>query len=421
MRILVVGSGGREHALASAAARSDAVSRVFALPGREGFRNVADVLGGGAPTIDSILAAARSVRADLTIVGPETPLVEGVADLFRSEGVPLFGPVAAAARLEGSKHFAKEVLEASGVPTARSVIVRRRGEIDDALRRIDLPAAVKADGLAAGKGVVIAREESAAREAVDRFLGDDRYDEKGVVVFEECLEGEELSLFALVSGRKYALFPTARDYKRIGDGGKGPNTGGMGAVTPVDRFGAPEAERIGETLFPPLLEELERRGILYEGILYAGIMLTAGGPMVLEFNCRFGDPEAQALLPHLAADAIPRFREVARGEWTDGPFEAAEGVSVCVVLAAHGYPGKPRTGDVIEGIDEAVGEGAVVFHAGTERAPGRWVTAGGRVLNVVAGGSNVAEARRNAYRAAGRIRFDGVRMRGDIGVAGVRG
>jgi len=422
MRILIVGSGGREHAIARAFAGADGVEKVFAFPGREGFEGDAVQVAGEGLSPEAILGAAREIQVDLTVIGPEVPLVEGVADLFECEKMPVFGPVRGAARLEGSKEFSKVVLTEAGIPTARYVSIRKMDDLEGAIRAIGLPAAIKADGLAAGKGVVLVREAGEAREAARRFLLEGELGDAGrTVVFEELLEGEELSLFAIVSGERYALFPTARDYKRIGEGGTGPNTGGMGAIVPVPGYGAAAAASLAEMVFPPLLAELCRRGVEYRGILYAGLMLTADGPKVLEFNCRLGDPEAQALLPHIDEDLHLRMAAVAGGGWIDGPVRMKEGASVCVVLASKGYPGKGVHGDVITGIDEAGADGVVLFHAGTCRQENEWVTAGGRVLNVVASGRDLEEARARAYEGAKKIRFAGAQIRPDIGLPGVRG
>ncbi len=428
MRILVVGSGGREHALVWSLARSKEVEKVFALPGRAGFRDAADLVECADLSPDRIVEAAQAHQVDLAVIGPEVPLTEGVADRLAAEGIPVFGPVQEAARLEGSKEFAKIVLTSAGIPTARYQTLNHVADLDGAIQSIGLPAAIKADGLAAGKGVVIARSEEEAREAVERFLVRGELGVAGsTVLYEELLEGEELSLFAIVSGDRYALFPTARDYKRIGDGGRGPNTGGMGAVVPVPGFGTAVAEDLGENIFPPLLAELKRRGIDYRGILYAGLMLTREGPKVLEFNVRLGDPEAQALLPHLDEDLLPRLAAVARGEWIEGPIAVKEGASVCLVLASRGYPEGAERGIPIDGLN-GLAEGGdqsnhhvVVFHAGTGRQEDQWTTAGGRVLNVVASGVDVEDARKKAYGAAESIRFAGSQIRSDIGVPGVRG
>jgi phosphoribosylamine--glycine ligase len=421
MRVLVVGSGGREHALLAALSRSAAGPELLALPGREGFGPVARVLGGGASPSE-ILAAAGRERADLTVIGPEAPLVGGVVDLFERAGLAAFGPPAAAARIEGSKLFAKEVLSAAGAPTGRFVPVRSLAEASAALDRLGAPVAVKADGLAAGKGVVLARTRREALGAARLFLEEKTLGPAGEsLLFEEFLEGEELSVLALVQGDAFVLFPASRDYKRIGDGGTGPNTGGMGAISPVPGVGADLLERIGRTVFRPVLQSMAARGNPYRGILYAGIVLTREGPKVLEFNCRLGDPETQAVLALVEDDLLERIDAVARGGWIGGALRTAPGAAACVVLAAAGYPEGARAGDPIEGLDEAPLPGTVLLHAGTARKEGLWVTAGGRVLSVVARGATLDEALSLAYRQAERVRFAGKQWRRDIGKAGVQG
>ncbi len=421
MKVLVVGSGGREHALVRRLSRSPG-AEVYAYPGRAGFKDDCTVLGGDDISPKAILNTASRLHADLTLIGPEGPLVLGAADLLREQGMPVFGPSQAAAALEGSKHFTKVILTEAGVPTADYRSVRTMEEFESALISIGLPAAIKADGLAAGKGVVLVRNEGEARSCATRFLVDRELGAAGRhLIYEEYLEGEELSLFAIVSGENYALFPAARDYKRIGDGGTGPNTGGMGAIVPVPGISGGTIESYGRLVFPPVLAELSRRDIPYRGILYAGLMLTDNGPKVLEFNCRLGDPEAQALLPLVNEDLLSRMYEAATGGWIEGPVSVKRGASVCLVLAAEGYPSAPVKGETLPGLDLVPAEGVDVFHAGTARAGENWIAAGGRVLNVAAGGEDIEDARARAYEAAGRYRFPGSQIRKDIGMPGVRG
>jgi phosphoribosylamine---glycine ligase len=350
------------------------------------------------------------------VVGPEAPLVAGVADAVRAAGIPVLGPGAAAARLEGSKAFAKEVMAAAGVPTARAVTVTGVAEGMEAVRRLGLPVAVKADGLAAGKGVVVARSEAEAREALEACLERGAFGDAGrVVVVEEGMSGAEVSLLAICDGRRVARFPAARDYKPVGDGNTGPNTGGMGSVSPVPDVPDDLADRLVDEVHRPVVAEMARRGAPFAGVLYAGVMMTPGGPRVLEFNVRFGDPETQALLPRLDEDAVDLMLAAARGDLEDRPVRVRPGASVAVVLAAAGYPAAPRGGDVITGLEEAAAMGAEVYHAGTARdAEGRLVTSGGRVLAVQAHGADIEEARRNAYRAADAVRFAGAHRRSDI-------
>ncbi|NNE10106.1 MAG: phosphoribosylamine--glycine ligase, partial [Gemmatimonadetes bacterium] len=395
---------------------------VFSAPGRAGYLAEAEPVPLASLSPADILHTARDLSADLTVIGPEQPLVSGAADLLRREAMAVFGPGANAAMLEGSKEFAKQAMLEAGVPTGDFRSIRDRNDLDRALAEIGLPAAMKADGLAAGKGVVIVRHGREADEVFRSFVVDGSLGDAGrTLLLEEFLEGEELSLFALVDGDRYALFPTARDYKRIGDGGAGANTGGMGAIVPVPDWTEGRAAELGEVVFPPLLRELRRRGIRYQGILYAGLILTESGPRVLEFNCRFGDPETQALLPLVAEDLAERMLAMSRGEWIDGPIAMTGECATCLVLAAPGYPESAESGGVIEGLDAPKNPGIHVFHAGTEKRGDDWVVAGGRVLNVVATAEDGARARAAAYEAASKIRFPGVQLRTDIGLPGVRG
>ncbi|MEX0673550.1 MAG: phosphoribosylamine--glycine ligase [Gaiellaceae bacterium] len=394
MIVLLVGSGGREHALAWSLAQSPSVNSLHAAPGNPGIARLGTCHPVRAEDAEGLLTLAHGLGADLVVIGPEAPLVAGVGDTLRRAGLAVFGPSAAAARIEGSKSFAKEILEAAGVPTAATLAVARP------------PCVVKADGLAAGKGVFVCRtqeELDAALRAV-AALG-------GGVVIEGLLEGEEISVFALCDGRNALPLPAAQDYKRIGDGDTGPNTGGMGSYSPVP--GAPDAEEIVEIVHRPVLEELARRGSPFLGCLYAGLMLTEDGRRVLEFNCRFGDPETQSLLPRLEGDLAAVLAAAAAGELA-GELGVAEGAAVTVVLAAGGYPERGDSGSPIEGIDAAEADGALVFHAGTALRDGRLVTNGGRILGVTGRGATVALARQQAYRAVGRISFAGMRYRSDI-------
>ncbi|RPJ43743.1 MAG: phosphoribosylamine--glycine ligase [Candidatus Latescibacterota bacterium] len=422
MRVLVVGSGGREHALIELFSRSPFASEVLAVPGRDGFHPAArSVRGEGSEPAD-ILAVAEREDAALTVVGPEAPLVAGIVDLFESRSRSIFGPSAKAARLEGSKVFAKEVLESSGVPTARCRVARSLEEARRAIGELGPAVAVKADGLAAGKGVVLARSEAEAEEAARLFLEERSLGRAGeALLIEEFLVGEELSILALARGVDFELFPASRDYKRIGDGGTGPNTGGMGAISPVPGVDGALLDRIRGAIFQPVLRTMAASGAPYRGILYAGVLLTHEGPKVLEFNCRFGDPETQAVLPLVDEDLLPRFEAVARGGWIPGPIRTAAGAAACVVLAAPGYPERSAAGIPIEGLEEPPLPGASRLHAGTARRDGRWVTAGGRVLNIVARGETLPEALDLAYREADRVRFKGKQCRRDIGKPGVQG
>ncbi|MGD9695553.1 MAG: phosphoribosylamine--glycine ligase [Thermoleophilia bacterium] len=414
--VLVVGGGGREHALVRAIARSPERPRIVCAPGNAGIARDAEVVAVRGDDLAAVRDLALARAADLVVVGPEAPLVAGLCDALRAAGVRTFGPSAAAARLEGSKAFAKEVMAAAGVPTARAVTVT---DLDAGLAAVDelgLPVAVKADGLAAGKGVVVARTRAEAEEALRACLVDAAFGDAGrIVVVEEGMTGPEVSLLAISDGRAVARFPAARDYKPIGEGNTGPNTGGMGSVSPVPDIPDALADELLDRVHRPVIAEMARRGAPFSGVLYAGLMMTPAGPRVLEFNTRFGDPETQALLPRLEEDALTLLTAAADGELDDRPVRVNDGAAVAVVLAAAGYPGAPRGGDVITGLDEAEAAGADVYHAGTAPGPdGTIVTAGGRVLAVSARGAGVADARARAYAAAEHVRFDGRQMRGDI-------
>ena len=419
-RVLIVGSGGREHALARALQRSPQAPELIATPGSPGLaRDGVEGLGIGVGDLNGIVAAAVSRRVDLVVVGPEAPLVGGLVDMLGSAGVRAFGPSAAAAHIEGSKAFAKELMRDAGVPTASHMMLRSREEALAQIPCASYPAVLKADVLAAGKGVIIAQSEGEAREAVDVFFGERRFGQT-TVVLEEFLDGEEVSLFALCDGIHAIPMTPAQDYKRIFDGDEGPNTGGMGSYSPVPGFSDDDAREIARTVHQPICDELRRRGSPFHGVLYAGLMLTSGGPKVLEFNARFGDPETQAILPRLRSDVLELLDHSARPSGLDGAaIEWSDDWAVTVVLASRGYPESSSSGDAITGIEEAEAAGAEVTHAGTAERDGSIVTAGGRVLNVTALGPTPAEARDGAYRAARMIQFDGMQLRTDIAARAV--
>jgi phosphoribosylamine---glycine ligase len=421
VRVAVVGGGGREHALAAALASSPGVERVFAVPGNAGTRAVAANVGGLDPLDGAALAAwAQAERVDLVVVGPEAPLVAGVAERLAAAGLLVFGPTAQAARIEGSKAFAKEVMAAAGVPTARAEVFSDPGTAAKALDDFGPPWVVKADGLAAGKGVTVTDDPAAARAAVEAALVDRVHGQAGAqILLEEHLSGPEASLFAVSDGRAVLPLAPARDYKRVGDGDRGPNTGGMGAYSPLADLPGAEVDRIRATVLEPVVAELARRGTPYRGLLYAGLVLTADGPKVLEFNCRFGDPETQALLPRLAGDLAGLLAAAAAGDLGGARVDWDPRPCVTVVLASGGYPGPYRTGLRIGGLDAAAASGARLYHAGTALGPdGQVVTAGGRVLAVSALGEDLPAARALAYRAAAEVHFDGVHYRRDVAETG---
>ncbi len=416
MRVLVVGSGGREHALAAAIAASPRCTELHAAPGNPGIAQVATCHPLKADDVEGLVALARDLAVDLVVVGPEAPLVLGLADELRHVGIAAFGPSAAAAQVEGSKAFAKELLAAAGVDTAAARVADDLNAARDAIAELGGRVVVKADGLAAGKGVIVCDDAESAEAAAAELLGGALGGAGATLVIEERMEGPELSVLALCDGETAVALPSARDYKRIGEGGTGPNTGGMGAISPAPGVSDEEAERIVELVHRPILRELLRRGIRFSGCLYAGLMLTATGPRVLEFNVRFGDPETEAVLPRLAEDLLPRLAQCAAGELDPAPIATLPGSAVAVVLASRGYPASSESGVPIDGLDElAAVRDAAVFHAGTAIAGGRIVTAGGRVLAVVARGADADAAIRSAYAAADRIGFDGLQRRSDIG------
>jgi phosphoribosylamine---glycine ligase len=421
-KVLVVGSGGREHALVRALLRSPQSPEVVAAPGNAGIaRDKVACFDVAADDVSGLVALAHEQRVELVVVGPEAPLVKGLVDACFDAGIKAFGPSAAAARIEGSKAFAKEVMKAAGVPTASYLVLHDRKEALEHLSCASYPLVLKADALAAGKGVVICPTEADARTAVDEFFTQQRFG-KTTVVAEEFLEGQELSLLALCDGERAVPMTPAQDYKRIFDRDEGPNTGGMGSYSPVPGFDAAHAKALATTVHQPVVDELRRRGTPFHGVLYAGLMMTTAGPKVLEFNARFGDPETQAILPRMRSDLLEALeRSVTPGGLEGFEFDWKKMWAVTVVLASRGYPESASKGDVITGLRAIDSLDTEVLHAGTALRGDDLVTAGGRVLNVTGLGETVSDARRRAYAAAEKIRFDGKQMRTDIALRAVEG
>ena len=416
MNVLVVGGGGREHALCWKLAQSPRLTRLVAAPGNPGIARDAACVAVSVDDHDGLVRLAERERADLIVVGPEVPLVAGLADRLRDKGFAVFGPGAAAAALEGSKAFAKDLMTRAGIPTARYATVSDPARARAFCRELGAPVVVKADGLAAGKGAIVCATLAEADAAIARCMERREFGAAGAtVVIEEFLRGEEVSFFAVSNGTACVAIGAAQDHKTVLDGDRGPNTGGMGAFTPVASLDTATHARIMRTIVEPTFAAIARAGVPYRGVLFVGLMLTADGPKVIEYNVRFGDPECQAILAATPDDVLPLLDAAARGG-TLPSVTASSRASVCVVLASGGYPDRYTTGLPIEGIAEAERTpGVVVFHAGTASRNGNLVTAGGRVLGVTATAPGVPQAIDAAYAAAARIRFDGVHYRRDIG------
>jgi phosphoribosylamine--glycine ligase len=416
MRVLVIGGGGREHALVWKLRQSPRVTEIFCAPGNGGISDDARCFPVEQKSVDSMLQLANQLHPDLTIIGPELPLQLGVVDEFTRRGWPVFGPTKAAAQLETSKSFAKEFMQRYRIPTAHYAICTSSAEVKDALSRFSTPVVVKADGLAAGKGVVMCKNKDEATAAAAEMLSGKMVGEAGArVVIEECLQGDEISFLVLSDGERVAALVAAQDHKRVGDGDTGPNTGGMGAYS----FPALLDEQMTQWLLhhvaQPVVDGMKAEGAEYKGILYCGLMMTARGPMVLEFNCRFGDPETQPILMRMDSDLLDAIEASIEGRVSDGDFRWSQDASICVVMASGGYPGTIEVGKRISGLDEAgMVEGVKVFHAGTSTRDGGYYTSGGRVLGVTARATDLKAAVDRAYEAAAKIKFDGAHYRKDI-------
>jgi len=416
MKVLVIGSGGREHALVWKLRQSPRVDKVYCAPGNGGICEEAECVQAEVKSLDSLVAAANQVKPDLTVVGPELPLTLGVVDEFTRRGWPVFGPTKAAAQLEASKSFAKEFLQRHRIPTAHYAICNSSDEVRSALPHFHAPIVVKADGLAAGKGVVMAKSKDEAAASAAEMLSGKMLGEAGSrVVLEECLQGEELSFLVLSDGERVAPLVAAQDHKRVGDGDSGPNTGGMGAYSTASIVDDKMRDWLVAHIARPVVAGMKEEGREYRGILYCGLMMTARGPMVLEFNCRFGDPETQPILMRLESDLVEALEASIDGRVSEGDFKWSSDAAVCVVLASGGYPGSYETGKKIMGLEQASQmAGVKVFHAGTTRRDGAFYTSGGRVLGVSARGTDLETAVSRAYAAVGTIGFDAMHYRKDI-------
>ncbi|CAL9513085.1 phosphoribosylamine--glycine ligase [Streptomyces sp. Tu 3180] len=420
MKVLVIGSGAREHALCRSLSLDPDVTALHCAPGNAGIAEVAELHQVDALDGAAVSALATRLGADLVVVGPEAPLVAGVADAVRDAGIAVFGPSKEAARLEGSKAFAKDVMAGAGVPTARSYVCTTPEEVDAALDAFGAPYVVKDDGLAAGKGVVVTGDVEAARAHAGACMGTSPAPsgQRGSVVVEEYLDGPEVSLFAITDGETVLPLQPAQDFKRALDGDEGPNTGGMGAYSPLPWADPKLVDEVVQTVLQPTVDEMRRRGTPFSGLLYAGLAITSRGVRVIEFNARFGDPETQVVLARLKTPLAGVLMAAATGNLAHlEPLRWSDEAAVTVVVASHNYPGTPRTGDPITGLDEIAAEDAphaYVLHAGTRREGDAVVSAGGRVLSVTATGEDLAEARDRAYRSVARIRLDGSQHRTDI-------
>lgn len=417
MKVLVVGGGGREHTLCWKLAQGSAVEKVYCAPGNAGIEGVAECVPIAADEVGKLRDFAKAQSIDLTVVGPELPLTLGISDAFRADGLKVFGPVAAAAQLEGSKVFAKEFMKEMGIPSAG---FESFGSLDAALAHLDkipYPTVVKADGLAAGKGVLVAKSKAEAADFLRQVMADKVFGEAGGrVIIEDCLDGEETSILALTDGKDMVVLTPSQDHKRAYDNDEGPNTGGMGAYSPVSIVTPEMVGVIRDRVLQPVVDGMNKRGTPFVGVIYAGMMLSGKGPQVLEFNVRFGDPETQVVVPLIEGDLAEMCLSAAEGRLSEAKWQPASRAAMCVVMAAGGYPGGYEKGKPISGIESAEAlEDVIVFHAGTKKQDGKFVTAGGRVLGVTGIGADLTAAHKKAYEAVKLISWEGVQYRNDIG------
>jgi len=422
MNVLVLGGGGREHAIAWKLRQSARITKLYCGPGNGGISADAECVAVDLKSLDAIVQLANRLNPDLTVVGPELPLTLGVVDEFQSRGWRIFGPTKAAAQLESSKSFAKEFMQRHRIPTAHYAICASKEELKSALPLFHTPIVVKADGPAAGKGVVIAQNKEEAQRTAEEMLSGKMLGEAGArVVLEECLQGDELSFLVMSDGERVVPLAASQDHKRVFDNDKGPNTGGMGAYSADQIIDAKMREWLVTHIAKPVVAGMKAEGAEYKGILYCGIMMTARGPIVLEFNCRFGDPETQPIMMRMESDLLEAIEASVEGRVSEGDFRWSSQPAVCVVMSSGGYPGSFEVGKLISGIEEADGMfGTKVFHAGTNRRSNAYYTSGGRVLGVTARASDLPEAINRAYDAVMKIRFDGMHYRKDIGARGLR-
>ncbi len=422
MKVLVLGGGGREHALVWKLRQSSRIRQLYCAPGNAGIAEEAECLPVDLKSVDSMIALAGRLQPELTVVGPELPLNLGVVDEFTRRGWPIFGPTQAAARLESSKSFAKEFLQRHRIPTAHFAICDSMDQVRDALGHFHTPLVVKADGLAAGKGVVIAKNKEEAAEVAAEMLSGKMLGEAGTrVVLEECLKGDELSFLVFSDGERVVPLVAAQDHKRVGDGDTGPNTGGMGAYSTRDIIDEQMRDWLLHHIAQPVVTGMKAEGAEFKGVLYCGLMMTARGPMVLEFNCRFGDPETQPILMRLESDLLDAIEASTQGRVSEGDFKWSPDAAVCVVMASGGYPGTHAVGKRIDGLEDADAvEGVKVFHAGTSKRDGVYYTAGGRVLGVTARARDLDTAIERVYEACAKISFEGAHYRKDIAARAVK-